>query len=512
MSLEHVDVLIVGAGLSGIGAGCHLQADSPQKSYAILEARESIGGTWDLFKYPGIRSDSDMYTLGYSFRPWEQAKSIADGPSILDYVRETASDHGIDGHIRFGHRVVRAEWSSAEAQWTVHATREDTGETVQLTCGFLFMCTGYYRYDEGHTPQFAGSESFAGEIVHPQHWGQDVDHAGKRVVVIGSGATAVTLVPALAETAEHVTMLQRSPSYVVSLPAEDPIAKLARRVLPSKTAYAVVRWKNVLVTMLVYQVSRRRPGLVKRLVRRAIERQLPAGYDVDAHFSPRYNPWDQRLCLVPDADLFEVLADGSAEIVTDRIESFTERGIELASGRELEADIVVTATGLNLLFLGGMKLTIDGEEPDLARAMTYKGMLLSDFPNFAFTIGYTNASWTLKADLVAEFVCRLIRHMDAEGYDVCVPRISDPSVTEEPLLDFTSSYVLRSLAELPKQGSKEPWKLRQNYPLDLRSLRYGPLEDGTLRFLRRGQPPGAAQPSSSSETSQSRSALSGSSA
>ncbi|MEA2153538.1 MAG: monooxygenase, partial [Solirubrobacteraceae bacterium] len=301
MSLEHVDVLIVGAGLSGIGAGCHLQADSPQKSYAILEARESIGGTWDLFKYPGIRSDSDMYTLGYRFRPWEQAKSIADGPSILDYVRDTASDHGIEEHIRFGHRVVRAEWSSAQERWTVHATREDTGEEVALTCGFLFMCTGYYRYDEGYTPQFDGSESFAGQIVHPQHWGPEVDHAGKRVVVIGSGATAVTLVPALAETAEHVTMLQRSPGYIVSLPGEDPIAKLVRRVLPSKAAYALVRWKNVLMTMLVFQVSRRRPGLVKRLVRGAIKRQLPPDYDVDAHFSPSYNPWDQRMCLVPDS-------------------------------------------------------------------------------------------------------------------------------------------------------------------------------------------------------------------
>jgi monooxygenase len=482
LSLEHVDVLIVGAGLSGIGAGCHLQADSPQKSYAILEARESIGGTWDLFKYPGIRSDSDMYTLGYSFRPWEQAKSIADGPSILDYVRETASDHGIDGHIRFGHRVVRAEWSSAEAQWTVHATREDTGETVQLTCGFLFMCTGYYRYDEGHTPQFAGSESFAGEIVHPQHWGQDVDHAGKRVVVIGSGATAVTLVPALAETAEHVTMLQRSPSYVVSLPAEDPIAKLARRVLPSKTAYAVVRWKNVLVTMLVYQVSRRRPGLVKRLVRRAIERQLPAGYDVDAHFSPRYNPWDQRMCLVPDSDLFQALSCGRASVVTDHIDTFTPSGLRLRSGAELPADLVVTATGLNLLALGGMQLAVDGRDVDIADTMSYKGMMLSGVPNLALSFGYTNASWTLKCDLTCGYVCRLLNYMDANGYSHCTPINDDPLLEQEPFLDFSSGYVQRSIHLFPKQGSRVPWRVHQNYARDMLSLRRAELDDGELRF------------------------------
>jgi monooxygenase len=482
LSLEHVDVLIVGAGLSGIGAGCHLQADSPQKSYAILEARESIGGTWDLFKYPGIRSDSDMYTLGYSFRPWEQAKSIADGPSILDYVRETASDHGIDGHIRFGHRVVRAEWSSAEAQWTVHATREDTGETVQLTCGFLFMCTGYYRYDEGHTPQFAGSESFAGEIVHPQHWGQDVDHAGKRVVVIGSGATAVTLVPALAETAEHVTMLQRSPSYVVSLPAEDPIAKLVRRVLPSKTAYAVVRWKNVLVTMLVYQVSRRRPGLVKRLVRRAIERQLPAGYDVDAHFSPRYNPWDQRMCLVPDSDLFQALSCGRASVVTDHIDTFTPSGLRLRSGAELPADLVVTATGLNLLALGGMQLAVDGRDVDIADTMSYKGMMLSGVPNLALSFGYTNASWTLKCDLTCGYVCRLLNYMDAHGYSHCTPINDDPLLQQEPFLDFSSGYVQRSIHLFPKQGSRVPWRVHQNYARDMLSLRRAELDDGELRF------------------------------
>jgi cation diffusion facilitator CzcD-associated flavoprotein CzcO len=509
---EHLDVLIVGAGLSGVGAAHQLRRRCPGKSFAVLEARADIGGTWDLFRYPGIRSDSDMHTLGYRFRPWTEAKAIADGPSILSYVRDTAREGGVESKIRLNHRVVGAAWSSEERRWTVDVVRTDRGENVSISCDFLFVCSGYYRYDEGYTPDLPGRERFTGQVIHPQHWPEDLDYEGRRVVVVGSGATAVTLVPALAREGAKVAMLQRSPTYVVSMPGEDRIAIGLRRFLPERAAYAIVRWKNVMLQSLSYRLARRRPELMKRLLRRGVVNALPAGYDVDTHFSPRYNPWDQRLCLVPDADLFEVLGDGSAEIVTDQIETFTESGIELASGRELEADIVVTATGLNLLFLGGMKLTIDGEEPDLARAMTYKGMLLSDFPNFAFTIGYTNASWTLKADLVAEYVCRLIRHMDAEGYDVCVPRISDPSVTEEPLLDFTSSYVLRSLAELPKQGSKEPWKLRQNYRLDLRSLRYGPLEDGTLRFLRRGQPPGAAQPSSSSETSQSRSALSGSSA
>jgi cation diffusion facilitator CzcD-associated flavoprotein CzcO len=486
LSLEHVDVLIVGAGLSGIGAGCHLQADSPQKSYAILEARESIGGTWDLFKYPGIRSDSDMYTLGYRFRPWEQAKSIADGPSILDYVRDTASDHGIEEHIRFGHRVVRAEWSSAQERWTVHATREDTGEEVALTCGFLFMCTGYYRYDEGYTPQFDGSESFAGQIVHPQHWGPEVDHAGKRVVVIGSGATAVTLVPALAETAEHVTMLQRSPSYIVSLPGEDPIAKLVRRVLPSKAAYALVRWKNVLMTMLVFQVSRRRPGLVKRLVRGAIKRQLPPDYDVDAHFSPSYNPWDQRMCLVPDSDLFEALSSGSASIVTDHIDTFTPGGLRLRSGAELQADLVVTATGLNLLALGGMQIAVDGRDVDIADTMSYKGMMLSGVPNMALSFGYTNASWTLKCDLTCGYVCRLLNYMDAHGYSHCTPINDDPALEEEPFLDFSSGYVQRSIHLFPKQGSRVPWRVHQNYARDMLSLRRAELDDGELRFTHAG--------------------------
>jgi monooxygenase len=486
VSLEHVEVLIVGAGLSGIGAGYHLQADCPDKSFALLEARDRIGGTWDLFKYPGIRSDSDMYTLGYSFRPWEDAKAIADGPSILSYIQQAAKDYDVEEKIRFNHRVVRAEFSTTDARWTVHAERTDTGETVRMSCSFLLMCSGYYRYDEGYTPDFQGTERFGGRIVHPQQWTDDVDYAGKRVVVIGSGATAVTLVPAIAQRAAHVTMLQRSPSYVLSLPGEDPIANLARRLLPAKLAYSLVRWKNVMLTMLVFQLSRRRPSLVKSVLRRGVEKNLPAGYDVDTHFTPRYGPWDQRMCLVPDGDLFEAISNGSASVITDRIDTFTETGVMLASGTELEADLIVTATGLNLRMLGGMQIAVDGREVDNSKTMTYKGMMLDGVPNLAMTFGYTNASWTLKCDLTCEYVCRLLKHMDERGYRQCTPQNRDPSITEEPFIDFSSSYVLRSIEELPKQGSKAPWRLYQNYALDILTLRYGAIEDGAMQFSHTG--------------------------
>jgi monooxygenase len=482
VSLEHLDVLIVGAGLSGVGAAHHLQDRCPGKSYAIFEAREDIGGTWDLFRYPGIRSDSDMHTLGYRFRPWTDESSIADGPKILDYIRDTAREGGIERHIRLRHRVLAASWSSAEARWTVEAERADTGETVTVTCDFLFVNSGYYRYDQGYTPEFPGIDRFGGEVVHPQHWPEDLDYAGKRVVVIGSGATAMTLVPAMAERAAKVTMLQRSPTYVISMPGKDGIANRLRTVLPDRVVYPIVRWKNVLLQGAFYRLSRRRPELVKKLLRRGTIKALPSGYDVDTHFKPRYDPWDQRICLVPDADLFEAIGGGRAEIVTDRIETVTERGIELESGAELEADVIITATGLNLLFLGGMRVAVDGEEIDVPQAFTYKGTMLSEIPNFAFTVGYTNASWTLKADLTAEYVCRLLNHMEAGGQRVAMPRVTDPSMTEEPLLDFTSGYVRRSLAHLPKQGSKEPWKLRQNYPVDLRMLRHGAIDDGILEF------------------------------
>jgi monooxygenase len=481
-SLEHLDVLIVGAGLSGIGAAHHLQGKCPDKTYAILEARDDLGGTWDLFRYPGVRSDSDMHTLGYSFRPWTEAKAIADGPSILRYVRETARDSGIDGKVRYHHRVVRAEWSTAESRWTVEAERSDTAETVRLTCGFLFVCSGYYRYDEAYTPEFVGRERFSGRIVHPQHWTDDIDYAGRRVVVIGSGATAVTLVPTLAEHAARVTMLQRSPTYIVSLPAEDPIASALRRYLPDRLVYSIVRWKNVLLQALSFQLSRRRPDFAKAILRRGVERALPVGYDIDTHFNPRYDPWDQRLCLVPDGDLFREISAGRATVVTDEVDTFTEGGIKLKSGDELEADLIVTATGLNLLFMGGMQLAVDGRDVDLPETMTYKGMMLSGIPNLAFTLGYTNASWTLKADLTSEYVCRLLAHMDARGHRQCVPEITDLSITEQPLLTFSSGYVQRSLDQFPKQGSRRPWRLRMNYALDLGALKLGAIDDGTMQF------------------------------
>ena len=484
MAPEHLDVLIVGAGLSGIGAACHLQRDCPDRTYAILESRDAIGGTWDLFRYPGVRSDSDMFTLGYRFRPWAKAEAIADGGSIRSYIRDTAREHGVDRKVRFGHRVVRAEWSTPEARWTVEAVRSDTGETVVLTCSFLFACSGYYRYDEGFTPAIPGMDDFGGQVVHPQHWPADLDYTGKRVVVIGSGATAVTLVPAMAPTAAHVTMLQRSPSYVMSLPRKDPLAKLARRVLPDPAAYSVVRWKNVLTSMLLFQLSRRRPEAVKRFLRKGVERQLPEGYDVDTHFTPRYDPWDQRLCFVPGGDLFRAVRSGKAAVVTGTIDRFTPEGIRLTSGEELPADVVVTATGLNLLVVGGMSLVVDGEPVELSKTLTYKGMMLSGVPNFALALGYTNASWTLKCDLVSEYVCRLLNHMSARGYQQVTPTAPETVVDTQPLIDLKSGYVLRSVGLLPRQGPAAPWRLHQNYPRDVRLLRHGPLEDDGVRFSR----------------------------
>jgi len=478
---EHVDVLIVGAGLSGIGAACHLRARCPGKTFALLEARDAVGGTWDLFRYPGIRSDSDMFTLGYTFKPWEEAEAIADGPAIRTYIRATAREHGVDQRIRFHHRAVAAEWSTEEARWTVEVERTDTQERLHMTCGFLFMCTGYYRYDEGYTPHFEGRERFRGQIVHPQHWPDELDYAGKRVVVIGSGATAVTLVPAMAEDAAHVTMVQRSPSYVVSLPGTDPLARLLRRLLPTRWAYPIVRWKNVLLTTGFFLACRRWPEQMKRLIRSGVIKRLPAGYDVDTHFAPRYQPWDQRLCLVPDGDLFESISAGKASIVTDRIETFTESGLRLESGTELEADVIITATGLNLMPFGGARFTVDGSEVELPRTMAYKSMMLSDVPNFVYTIGYTNISWTLKADLVAEYACRLINHMDAHGYTRAVP-VRDPGVTARPFLDFEPGYVLRVLDQLPRQGAERPWRLSMSYIIDVFAIRHGRVDDGVLQF------------------------------
>ena len=482
---EHLDVVIVGAGLSGIGAACHLQRECPDLDYAVLEARERIGGTWDLFRYPGVRSDSDMQTLGYAFAPWEAAEAIADGPAILRYVSDTADRHGIIGRVRPGRRVIDAEWSSDTAEWSLEVRRDD-GEVERLTCRFLLMCTGYYRHDHGYTPEFAGTDRFRGPIVHPQLWPEDLDYRGRRVVVIGSGATAVTLVPAMAKTAGHVTMLQRSPSYVLSVPGTDEMGQWLRRRLPAGAAYQLVRWRNVLVMSLLYQLSRRRPQLIKRLLRQGIARQLPEGYEVDTHFRPRYDPWDQRMCFVPDGDLFEALRDGTASIVTGEIETFTERGVRIQGGREIEADIIVTATGLRLLALGGVTLSVDGRTVDLPDTVAYKGMMLSGVPNLAFAMGYTNASWTLKADLTARQVCRVLNHMRAGGFDRCVPILDDPGLGREPLINLASGYVQRSVDEFPTQGARRPWRVHQNYVLDLLAFRMGRVDDGALRFFRAG--------------------------
>jgi monooxygenase len=482
---EHVDVLIVGAGLSGIGAGYHLQRKCPTKSYVILEGRDSIGGTWDLFRYPGIRSDSDMFTLGYSFKPWTEPKAIADGPRILNYVRETATENGIDKKIRFNHRVKRASWSSQEARWTIEAERstgEGGTEIVRFTCNFLFMCSGYYKYEEGYTPEFSGVENFAGRIVHPQKWTDDIDYAGKRVVVVGSGATAVTLVPELAKSADHVTMLQRSPTYVVSRPAQDPFADKLRRKLPSRLAYHLIRWRNVLWGMYFFRQCRRHPGHAKQFILNGVRSALGPDYDVDTHFTPRYNPWDQRLCLVPDGDLFKAINEKRASVVTNEIDRFTNKGIRLKDGSELEADIIVTATGLNLQVLGGMEVSVDGREIDFAKSLSYKGMMYSDVPNLASAFGYTNASWTLKCDLTCEYICRLINYMDSRGYKRCVARNLDPTVAEVPWIDFSSGYVQRSIAKMPKQGSKRPWRLYQNYALDIVTLRLGKVDDGVMQY------------------------------
>ena len=478
--MEHFDVVIVGAGLSGIGAAHHLQGNCPTHSYVILEGRDAIGGTWDLFRYPGIRSDSDMFTLGYAFRPWTEAKAIADGPSILKYVRDTASEAGIDRHIRFGHKVQSAEWNSADSTWTVSA--ESNGRVVRFTCNFLNMCSGYYDYAEGHNPEFEGRERFGGEIVHPQHWPEDLDYADKRVVVIGSGATAVTVVPEMAKTAAHVTMLQRSPTYVVSMPAADGLGERLRRYLPETWVYAISRWLRVLGGMWFFAYCRRSPEKACEMVLKGVRAALP-GYDVEKHFTPSYNPWEQRMCLMPDGDLFAAIRDGSASVVTDTIDSFDETGVVLDSGEHLDADVIVTATGLKLRFLANLDITVDGEAVSPASMLIYKGMMFSDVPNLAFTMGYTNASWTLKADLTSEYVCRLLNHMRRHGFTECrAPR--DLRVSEEPLIDFSSGYVQRALDILPKQGAVKPWKLNQNYALDTLALRYGAVEDGVLRFGR----------------------------
>ncbi len=497
--MNHFDVLIVGAGLSGIGAAYHIKDKCPDKTYAILEGREAIGGTWDLFRYPGIRSDSDMHTLGYNFKPWTAARAIADGPSIRDYVNETADENNIREHIRFKHLVKHAAWSSDTATWTVQATLVDTGDTIEFSCNFLYMCGGYYNYEEGYTPEFKGAETFKGTTVHPQFWPEDLDYSGKNVVIIGSGATAMTLVPAMAKNGAQITMLQRSPTYVVSRPAEDKIANALRRFLPEKWAYAITRFKNIKLGNFFYNRTRAKPEKVKKTLLDMVRAALP-DFDVDKHFKPTYNPWDQRLCLIPDDDLYEVIKDGSANVVTDTIDCFTETGIRLDSGEELEADIIVTATGLKLTVVNGLRITVDGKEIDFAETISYKGMMFSDVPNMIQTFGYINASWTLRADIIAEYVCRLLNRMDKLGMRQCTPRLrdEDKNMALLPWInDFSAGYMQRTMHLMPKQGDNGPWKNTQNYALDKKLIRTAPLEDGALQF---SNP--AAQPANSEEARQ----------
>lgn len=482
MSKEHFDVITVGAGLSGISAGYHLQKYCPGKKYAILESRPDIGGTWSLFRYPGIRSDSDMFTLGYSFRPWKEAKAIADGPSILKYVRETASEFGIDKNIRFEHKVLSASWSDKELQWTVQVEAGPKKEKRTYTSNFLYICSGYYNYDKGFSPKFPGEKEFKGRIIHPQHWPEKLDYTGKKVVVIGSGATAVTLVPSMADKAAHVTMLQRSPTYITSLPSKDIVADFLRFLLPAQIAHHITRIKNILIQIWFYQTCKRFPNFAKWLIRTRLKMSLPKGYDIDKHFKPSYQPWDQRVCLVPDSDLFKSISSGKASVATDQIEAFTKKGIRLKSGEELEADIIVTATGLDLVAMGGMKLNINGSDVEISKLYTFKGLMLSGIPNFAFCVGYTNASWTLRADLTSTYVARLLNHMDKFGYKKCIPIADESKMEKEPILDLNSGYIQRAIEKFPQRGAVRPWRFHQNYLMDLFDINFAKVNDPSLSF------------------------------
>ncbi|MEM8858448.1 MAG: NAD(P)/FAD-dependent oxidoreductase [Chloroflexota bacterium] len=497
MSIEKFDVLIVGAGISGIGSAHHLQEECPDKSYVILEGREAIGGTWDLFRYPGIRSDSDMYTLGYKFKPWLKGKVLAEGALIKEYVEEAAADGGINQHIRFGHRVVSASWSSEDSAWTIEALRTDTNQTVYFQCNMLLMCSGYYKYKEGYTPDFEGMDDFQGEIVHPQKWPDTLDHTNKKVVVIGSGATAASIVPAIAADVEHVTMLQRSPTYYFSTPENDLIANFLLRWFPENTAYRLIRWRNIFFTDRAFKKARNQPETIKTQLLDQVKEYLGDDYDIDTHFTPNYNPWDQRLCLLPDGDLFQAINSGKASVTTDHIERFTEDGILLKSGDVLEADIIVTATGLNLRFLGGVQFEVDGEPVEFGEQLTYMGVMVSNVPNLIYTFGYVNASWTLRADLVAEFSCNIINHMDQNGTSKCMPQLRPEDVTMERssvFKDYSSGYFARGWHLFPRQGEHAPWVAPQDYKLEQKLLGQHPMDDGVLTFSRQEQVKESAVP------------------
>lgn len=480
--MEHLDVLIVGAGLSGIGAGHYIKTKCPWASFAILESRDAMGGTWDLFKYPGIRSDSDMYTLGYSFRPWPGPKTISDGASILDYIHATAAEDGTDEKIRYHRKVTAAAWSTEDARWTVTVEHTDTGETEQMTCNFLFACSGYYRYDRGYQPTWPGMDDFTGTFVHPQFWPEDLDYDGKKVVVIGSGATAVTLVPSMATTAEHVTMLQRSPAYVVSLPEKSPIADVLHKVLPGRLGGTATRWTLVLGSQGIYRLSKWFPNRMRKILMKGVAMQLPDDYPVDVHFNPRYDPWDQRLAAVTDGDLFKGIRAGRASIVTDTIDTFTPTGIRTADGTELEADIIVSATGLEMIFMGGVEVTVDGEKVDFADRFVYKGMMLSGVPNSAAAIGYVNSSWTLKSELTCDYVTRLLNHMHETGLRQCTPIPEDPDMSEVPLLELSSGYISRAAGQFPRSGEHYPWRVYQSYLKDYRATKKQSIIDDVMVF------------------------------
>lgn len=479
--IESIDVLIIGAGLSGIGGACHLRRSSPDRSFMILESREASGGTWDLFRYPGIRSDSDMYTFGYGFKPWSDKSSIADGHKILSYIREAAAEYDVEQHIRYQHKVVSASWSSMQSRWLVTAERGDTGEQATISCQFIFSCSGYYDYDQGYTPEFAGIDSFKGQVIHAQHWPEQLDYQGKRVVVIGSGATAVTLVPAMSQDTASLVMLQRTPTYIASVPKEQPLAETLRKWLPDSWVFRLIRWKQVLFQIYLYQLSRRNPQGLRKYLLGLVRKEMGPDYDVDTHFTPDYNPWDQRLCGVPDGDLFAAIREKRAEVVTDHIDQFNKEGIHLKSGKQLDADIVVLATGLNLKFAGGVQYSVDGKVLDFAEHFIFRGMMFSGLPNMAFTVGYTNSSWTLKADLTGQYVSRLLNKMARHSYTAVTPRLTG-EVEEMPLLDFDAGYVLRSRESFPKQGNRLPWKNYQNYIRDFIGLRLGRQNDDELEF------------------------------